>query len=125
MRIGQRDKSDFVYNRICLHINFSYQDIVAFIYLYFCLDTFYVVLILFSLFFFLNKILHQEYNTDLLLMLTFKNIINVMFVIKYSMLVLERSVSIRDSIFCYVNGEISVGIFDPVQHSADPDRGHL
>lgn len=58
-------------------------------------------------------------------MLTFKNIINVMFVIKYSMLVLERSVSIRDSIFCYVNGEISVGIFDPVQHSADPDRGHL
>lgn len=86
---------------------------------------FYVVLILFSLFFFLNKILHQEYNTDLLLMLTFKNIINVMFVIEYSMLVLERSVSIRNSIFCYVNGEISVRVLDPVQHSADPDRGHL
>lgn len=30
MRIGQRDKSDFVYNRICLHINFSYQDIGSF-----------------------------------------------------------------------------------------------
>lgn len=74
---------------------------------------------------FLNNILHQEYNTDLLRMLTFKNIINVMFVIKYSMLVLKRSVFVRDSIFCDVNGEISVRVFDPVQHSADPDRGHL
>lgn len=74
---------------------------------------------------FLNNILHQEYNTDLLRMLTFKNIINVMFVIKYSMFVLKRSVFVRDSIFCDVNGEISVRVFDPVQHSADPDRGHL
>lgn len=74
---------------------------------------------------FLNNILHQEYNTDLLRMLTFKNIINVMFVIKYSMFVLKRSVFVRDSIFCDVNGEISVRVFDPFQHSADPDRGHL